>query len=109
MSNFYRASVPACKLGIAQEVDGGAIVGFTYLGPSEVPDVMELGAIHVDPAYVGSGVGRQLMCDALPHLGDRAVLWVLATIIWFIWANRDEREPGGGDRPVARPRPAERS
>ena len=59
-------------------VDGGAIVGFTYLGPSEVPGVMELGAIHVDPAYVGSGVGRQLMRDALPHLGERAVLWVLA-------------------------------
>ena len=58
-------------------VDGGALVGFTYLGPSAEPGVMELGAIHVDPAYVGSGVGRLLMREALPHLGERAVLWVL--------------------------------
>jgi ribosomal protein S18 acetylase RimI-like enzyme len=58
-------------------VDGGAVVGFTYLGPSPDPGVMELSAIHVDPVYVGSGLGRQLMRDALPHLGDRAVLWVL--------------------------------
>jgi GNAT superfamily N-acetyltransferase len=59
-------------------VDGGFIVGFTYLGPSADAAVMELGAIHVDPAYVGSGVGHLLMRDALAHLGDRAVLWVLA-------------------------------
>ena len=59
-------------------VDEGAIVGFTYLGPSAEAGVMELGAIHVDPAYVGCGVGRQLMRDALEYLGDRAVLWVLA-------------------------------
>jgi GNAT superfamily N-acetyltransferase len=58
-------------------IDGGAVVGFTYLGPSADPGVMELSAIHVDPVYVGSGVGRLLMCDALPHLGARAVLWVL--------------------------------
>lgn len=59
-------------------VDEGVLIGFTYLGPSEEPGVMELGAIHVDPVYVGSGVGWRLMGDALPHLGDRAVLWVLA-------------------------------
>jgi GNAT superfamily N-acetyltransferase len=58
-------------------VDDDAIVGFTYLGPSQEAGVMELSAIHVDPVYVGSGVGRLLMQDALPHLGDRAVLWVL--------------------------------
>jgi GNAT superfamily N-acetyltransferase len=58
-------------------VDDGAVVGFTYLGPSEEPGVTELGAIHVDPDYVGSGVGKLLMIDALAHLGDRAVLWVL--------------------------------
>jgi GNAT superfamily N-acetyltransferase len=39
--------------------------------------VRELYAIHVDPAYLGTGVGRALMADALPRLGDRAVLWVL--------------------------------
>ena len=59
-------------------VDGAATVGFTYLGPSETAGVTELAAIHVDPALVGSGLGRLLMRDALPHLGDRAVLWVLA-------------------------------
>jgi ribosomal protein S18 acetylase RimI-like enzyme len=58
-------------------VDDGAVVGFTYLGPSAEPGVLELYAIHVDPAYVGSGVGKLLMTDALAHLGERAVLWVL--------------------------------
>jgi GNAT superfamily N-acetyltransferase len=58
-------------------VDDDAIVGFTYLGPGEEPGVIELTAIHVDPVYVGSGIGKLLMIDALPHLGDRAVLWVL--------------------------------
>jgi GNAT superfamily N-acetyltransferase len=61
----------------AVAVDDGTIVGFTYLGPSEEPGVIELTAIHVDPAYVGSGIGKLLMIDALPHLGDRGVLWVL--------------------------------
>ena len=59
-------------------VDGGAVVGFTYLGPSAEPGVRELSAIHVDPSYVGTGVGRLLMRDALTHLGERAVLWVVA-------------------------------
>jgi len=58
-------------------VDGDDLAGFTYLGPSEEPGVTELGAIHVDPARVGSGVGKLLMVDALEHLGPRAVLWVL--------------------------------
>jgi GNAT superfamily N-acetyltransferase len=59
-------------------VDGDRIVGFSYLGPDETPGVMILNAIHVDPAYVGHGVGKRLMVDALAHLGERAVLWVLA-------------------------------
>jgi GNAT superfamily N-acetyltransferase len=58
-------------------VEDGTVVGFTYLGPSEETGVAELYAIHVDPGHVGSGVGRLLMRDALPHLGERAVLWVL--------------------------------
>jgi len=61
-------------------VDGDRLAGFTYLGPSEEPGVAELAAIHADPAYVGRGVGRALMVDALgalPHFGTRAVLWVL--------------------------------
>jgi GNAT superfamily N-acetyltransferase len=61
-------------------VDGATLVGFSYLGPSEQDGVAELYAIHAGPAYVGRGVGRALMLDALPalaRLGDRAVLWVL--------------------------------
>ena len=60
--------------------DGGTLAGFSYLGPSEQDGVAELYAIHAGPAYVGTGVGRALMIDALPalaRLGDRAVLWVL--------------------------------
>ena len=53
------------------------IVGFTYLGPSEEPGMIELYAIHVEPARVGAGIGRDLMADALPHLGEQPVLWVL--------------------------------
>jgi GNAT superfamily N-acetyltransferase len=58
-------------------VDGDELVGFSYLGPSEEPGVRQLDAIHVDPARVGTGVGKLLMVDALAHLGPRAVLWVL--------------------------------
>ena len=61
-------------------VDGDRVAGFTYLGPAEEPGVAELSAIHADPAYVGHGVGRALMIDALaalPRYGQRAVLWVL--------------------------------
>jgi len=53
------------------------IIGFTYLGPSDEPGVVELYAIHVEPDRVGTGIGRDLMADASPHLGERAVLWVL--------------------------------
>jgi GNAT superfamily N-acetyltransferase len=59
-------------------VDGDDLAGFTYLGPSEEEGATELSAIHADPAYVGVGVGRALMLDALPFLGPRAYLWVLA-------------------------------
>ncbi len=59
-------------------VSAEEIVGFSYLGPGPAPGVRELYAIHVDPGFVGTGVGRLLMTDAVPHLGPRAVLWVLA-------------------------------
>jgi GNAT superfamily N-acetyltransferase len=59
----------------------GRLAGFIYVGPSETEGAAELYAIHVDPALVGSGVGRVLMAAALEQLaevgGDRAVLWVL--------------------------------
>jgi GNAT superfamily N-acetyltransferase len=58
-------------------VEGETIVGFSYLSAGEEPGVRELSAIHVDPGYVGAGVGRLLMIDALAHLGERAVLWVV--------------------------------
>jgi GNAT superfamily N-acetyltransferase len=63
------------RLSVA--VDGERVVGFTYLGPDFEPGLMQLAAIHVDPEHVGTGVGRLLMVDALEHLGDRPVLWVL--------------------------------
>lgn len=62
-------------------VDGDAVVGFTYVGPSEVAGAAELYAIHVAPDRVGTGTGRLLMESALTQLrglGEpRAVLWVL--------------------------------
>jgi GNAT superfamily N-acetyltransferase len=63
-------------------VEGGKVVGFTYLGPDEEPDTGILHAIHVDPDAQGRGVGGALMADALGKLVARgwhhAVLWVLA-------------------------------
>jgi ribosomal protein S18 acetylase RimI-like enzyme len=63
------------------ESDGGEVVGFTYVGPSETEGAVELYAIHVVPELVGTGAGRDLMVDALERLreigGERAVLWVL--------------------------------
>ncbi|MFI5935556.1 GNAT family N-acetyltransferase [Actinoplanes sp. NPDC051494] len=61
-------------------VAGDTLAGFTYLGPGEDPDTGELSAIHADPDFVGKGVGRALMVDALGALipyGKSAVLWVL--------------------------------
>jgi GNAT superfamily N-acetyltransferase len=62
----------------------GAVVGFSYAGPSETPAAVELYAIHVDPGHVGTGIGAAMMADALRALAQlatpettRAVLWVL--------------------------------
>jgi GNAT superfamily N-acetyltransferase len=67
------------RMTIAEE--DGKIVGFTYVGPSDEPGVGELNAIHVDPAYIGTGVGKDLMlhaeCQLREVAGNRAVLWVL--------------------------------
>jgi ribosomal protein S18 acetylase RimI-like enzyme len=63
------------------ESDGGDVIGFTYVGPSETEGAVELYAIHVVPELVGTGIGRELMANALEQLreigGERAVLWVL--------------------------------
>ncbi|WP_030436696.1 GNAT family N-acetyltransferase [Actinoplanes subtropicus] len=67
--------------GLTVAEDFERIVGFSYVGPSETEGAAELYAIHVDPAVVGTGVGRLLMGNALEQLaelgGERAVLWVL--------------------------------
>jgi GNAT superfamily N-acetyltransferase len=67
------------RLTVAEQ--DGEVVGFTYIGPTETPGLAELMAIHVEPGLVGTGVGRQLMMNALDQLTEtgagRAVLWVL--------------------------------
>ena len=67
------------RLTVAEQ--DGTIVGFTYVGPSETPGAAELYAIHVDAGSIGTGVGRELMVNAMAQLtasGERsAVLWVL--------------------------------
>ncbi|MFT5680480.1 MAG: GNAT superfamily N-acetyltransferase [Myxococcota bacterium] len=60
----------------------GTIIGFASIGPArgEV-DCGELYTLYVDPARIGTGVGRALLADAeegLRALGHtRAILWVL--------------------------------
>jgi ribosomal protein S18 acetylase RimI-like enzyme len=67
------------RLTVADEFE--RVVGFSYVGPSETEGACELYAIHVDPAVIGTGVGRLLMANAIEQLtelgGERAVLWVL--------------------------------
>jgi GNAT superfamily N-acetyltransferase len=66
------------------EVDG-RIVGFASFGSSRDEDVTdgtgEIPAIYVDPAVLGTGVGRELFEAATHALRDvgfaRATLWVL--------------------------------
>ena len=66
------------------EVDG-RIVGFASFGPSRDEDAPkrtgEVPAIYVDPAALGTGVGRELFEAATLALRDagfaRATLWVL--------------------------------
>ncbi|GLY01111.1 GNAT family N-acetyltransferase [Actinoplanes sp. NBRC 101535] len=61
--------------------DGGTLIGFSYVGPSETEGAVELYGLHVAPERVGTGAGRQLMIEALRQMADfaqpRAVLWVL--------------------------------
>ena len=67
------------------EVDG-RIVGFASFGPSRDEDASErtgeVPAIYVDPAVLGTGVGRELLEAATMALRDanfaRGTLWVLA-------------------------------
>lgn len=71
--------------GILVAEEDGRIVGFASFGPTrdeDVPDgTGEVPAIYVDPAVVGTGVGRRLFKAASAALRDagfgRATLWVL--------------------------------
>jgi len=76
----YRWERDTHRMTVADQ--DGSVVGFTYVGPSETAGAAELYAIHVAPDLVGTGLGRELMADALTGLaevgGSRAVLWVLA-------------------------------
>jgi L-amino acid N-acyltransferase YncA len=65
----------------------GRVVGFVATGPSQdpdaTPDTGEVYAIYLEPAVVGTGVGRELFSratDGLRAEGYRAAtLWVLDT------------------------------
>jgi ribosomal protein S18 acetylase RimI-like enzyme len=63
------------------EDDGGAAVGFVWIGESrDAPDEGELLAIYVLPEAWGSGAGRELMAvgrDALQAAYPTSILWVL--------------------------------
>jgi ribosomal protein S18 acetylase RimI-like enzyme len=69
------------RMAVAVDRTAG-VVGFTYVGPSQVAGTGELYAIHVDPDRQGTGIGRALMRGALATLAElgesRAELWVLA-------------------------------
>jgi ribosomal protein S18 acetylase RimI-like enzyme len=70
-------------------VDGPAIVGFATVGQYRnqqnreelVPGIGEVLAIYLEPARVGTGLGRTLMAAALAELDNRGFrtvrLWVL--------------------------------
>ncbi|WBO61936.1 GNAT family N-acetyltransferase [Streptomyces camelliae] len=65
---------------------GGAVVGWACLGPCRSADTTagtaaELYALYVQPALIGSGIGRTLLeavhARALGHGFDQVLLWVL--------------------------------
>jgi GNAT superfamily N-acetyltransferase len=70
---------------LVAEDDAGRVVGFATFGPSRDDDAPEgtgeVPAIYVDPAEVGTGVGRQLLEETAAALREagftRATLWVL--------------------------------
>lgn len=67
--------------------DGGRLTGFAVTGPSEDADAKdktgEVYAIYLDPAEVGTGLGRTLFEHSVGDLRERgfteATLWVLGT------------------------------
>jgi GNAT superfamily N-acetyltransferase len=76
---------PDPKSGALVAEADGHLVGFASFGPSrdeDVPDgTGEVPAIYVEPAALGTGVGRELFAAVTETLRDagftRATLWVL--------------------------------
>jgi GNAT superfamily N-acetyltransferase len=76
---------PDPKSGALVAETSGRIVGFASFGPSRDEDVAdgtgEVPAIYVEPAVLGTGVGRELFEAVTRGLRDagfvRATLWVL--------------------------------
>lgn len=76
---------PAGEWGTLVVEEDGRVVGFVTFGPSRdedaPPGTGEVPAIYLDPAVVGTGIGRDLFAQAttgLRHAGyGRATLWVL--------------------------------
>jgi GNAT superfamily N-acetyltransferase len=76
---------PSEAWGTLVAEEDGRVVGFATFGPSRdedaPPGTGEVPAIYLDPAVVGTGVGRDLFAETttgLRHAGyGRATLWVL--------------------------------
>ena len=76
---------PSAGSGVLVAEEDGQVVGFATFSPSRDDDAPggtgEVPAIYVDPAAVGTGVGRELFAavtEALRRAGfTRATLWVL--------------------------------
>ena len=78
------------RAAIDMAEDEGAIVGFSYLGPSRDEDAerttMEIYAIYLDPHAWGRGVARELMRTTLAAVPDGA-----AVTLWALDANERAR------------------
>jgi len=66
--------------------EGDRVIGFVSAGASEDPElppgIGEIYTLYLDPEWIGRGVGRALMTEALDELRRKgfgeAILWVLA-------------------------------
>ena len=73
------------EFGTLVAEEDGHVVGFAAFGPSRdedaPPGTGEVPAIYLDPAVIGTGIGRVLFAEATAGLRDagygRATLWVL--------------------------------
>jgi L-amino acid N-acyltransferase YncA len=82
---MWRDALTGSSFGVVVAQDDRGVVGFASFGPSRDDDagdgVGEVPAIYVEPAAVGTGVGRELLSAAASALREhgyrRATLWVL--------------------------------